>query len=187
MSRRAQQTYYEIALTNRQVVGVFVVLLACLLVSFFAGVWVGRGAAAPATEPVALEPPPVSPDEDDEELLGEMEFFASEEAMEPPPRAAEPQAARPAPAPAEEAPAVPEAGEPYFIQVFSSADEEQAGRVRDRLRQAGYEAFLSAVEVEGLTMHRVRVGPYASEESAENAAETIRTRHRLDTWVTRRP
>jgi cell division septation protein DedD len=40
-----EPSYYEIALTNRQVVVAFVILLACLLGSFFAGVWMGRGEA----------------------------------------------------------------------------------------------------------------------------------------------
>lgn len=38
-------SYYEIALTNRQVMVAFVILLSCLLGTFFAGVWVGRSDA----------------------------------------------------------------------------------------------------------------------------------------------
>jgi cell division septation protein DedD len=38
-------SYYEIALTNRQVMVAFVILLSCLLGTFFAGVWVGRSEA----------------------------------------------------------------------------------------------------------------------------------------------
>ena len=40
-----EQSYYEIALTNRQVVVAFVILLVCLMGSFVAGVWIGRGEA----------------------------------------------------------------------------------------------------------------------------------------------
>ncbi|HEY8021186.1 MAG TPA: hypothetical protein VIH93_08800, partial [Thermoanaerobaculia bacterium] len=40
-----EPSYYEIALTNRQVVVAFVVLLVCLLSAFFSGVWIGRGSA----------------------------------------------------------------------------------------------------------------------------------------------
>jgi DedD protein len=40
-------SYYEIALTNRQVMVAFVILLSCLLGTFFAGVWVGRSEAEP--------------------------------------------------------------------------------------------------------------------------------------------
>lgn len=45
MSR--EPSYYEIALTQRQVVIAFVILLACLVVAFFSGVWVGSGARLP--------------------------------------------------------------------------------------------------------------------------------------------
>ena len=38
-----EPSYYEIALTQRQVVIAFVILLACLVVAFFSGVWVGSG------------------------------------------------------------------------------------------------------------------------------------------------
>ncbi len=44
MSESHDQSYYEIALTNRQVVSIFVVLLFCVLVAFLGGVWLGRGA-----------------------------------------------------------------------------------------------------------------------------------------------
>jgi DedD protein len=40
-----EPSYYEIALTNRQVLVAFVILLVCVLGAFFSGVWVGRGGA----------------------------------------------------------------------------------------------------------------------------------------------
>ena len=43
MSDPREQSYYEIALTNRQVMTIFVVLLICVLAAFLGGVWVGRG------------------------------------------------------------------------------------------------------------------------------------------------
>ncbi len=70
MSESHEPSYYEIALTNRQVVGVFVVLLVCLVAAFFSGVWIGRRELPPATagvaelgaagdaEPAADAPPP---------------------------------------------------------------------------------------------------------------------------------
>ena len=46
MSDSHDQSYYEIALTNRQVMSIFVVLLICILLSFLGGVWLGRDAGA---------------------------------------------------------------------------------------------------------------------------------------------
>ncbi len=46
MSSTDEPSYYEIALTNRQVVTAFVILLVCLLVAFLSGVWIGKGQLA---------------------------------------------------------------------------------------------------------------------------------------------
>lgn len=43
-----EPSYYEVALTNRQVLIAFVALLTCLLVAFLSGVWIGRGGAEAA-------------------------------------------------------------------------------------------------------------------------------------------
>ena len=61
-----EPSYYEVALTNRQVVIGFVALLACVFTAFLAGVWLGRDAAPEAGEQVAESPlrtvrTPVSP------------------------------------------------------------------------------------------------------------------------------
>ena len=67
-----EPSYYEIALTNRQVVVAFVVLLVCLLAAFFSGVWIGRGAAEAEVRQAAA-PQPTAPAEGT--ALEELEFF----------------------------------------------------------------------------------------------------------------
>jgi cell division protein FtsN len=52
-----EPSYYEVALTNRQVVIGFVALLACVFTAFLAGVWLGRDAAPEAAEQVAEAAP----------------------------------------------------------------------------------------------------------------------------------
>ncbi len=49
-----EPSYYEIALTNRQVVVAFVILLTCVVAAFFSGVWIGRESVARAQERLAL-------------------------------------------------------------------------------------------------------------------------------------
>ena len=71
-----------------------------------------------------------------------------------------------------------------MIQVFSSPDRTQARKVLDRLTSAGYQAFISPVEVDGRTMHRVRVGPYVDKDDAVSAAAKVEKAYSLDTWVT---
>ena len=70
------------------------------------------------------------------------------------------------------------------IQVFSSADKDQADKVRDRLVSAGLTAFLSPIAKNGQTMYRVRIGPFPSRPAAETVAEKVRKEHKLDTWIT---
>ncbi len=68
-SESRETSYYEVALTNRQVMVAFSFLLVGLLVSFLSGVWVGKTTSPPAIEEapplrvVGEEPAAVTPDE----------------------------------------------------------------------------------------------------------------------------
>ena len=104
----------------------------------------------------------------------------------PPPVAATPLAllvppAEAAPAPAAAAPPPPAAAEPatplvlasyrpeptgrYFIQAGSFAVEDNARRVRSRIASLG-RAALEPASVNGVEVYRVRLGPFASREEA---------------------
>lgn len=261
MAESHEPSYYEIALTNRQVIVAFVILLVCLLSAFFSGVWIGRESTAPSQQLASNSQPPAAPVSDEGKSLQELEFFpgSEEEAASPdqdpaeapvPPqpsandttlledfageepeietepvpeeteeepvvepepapqpapakapeetreerrkrrerereeaRAQETKAATPAARPARTSePAIPRGS--AVIQVFSSADQEQADRIRDRLVKGGYKAYLSPVETGGRTMYRVRIGPYGSRGDADTAAANVRKNYKLDTWVT---
>lgn len=214
MSHSHEPSYYEIALTNRQVLVVFVVLLVCVVAAFFSGVWVGKR-DAPATLTELAEASGTDGEAEEGAAVGELHFFSDEQsdegadpslaeiAEEPQPETTlledlegrQPEtavaAAIPEPEPAEPAPIVGAAqasappGNGYVIQVFSSADEVQARKLLSQLTDGGYPAFLSPVEVGTQTMMRVRIGPYSQLASAETVAERIRKDFRLDTWVTR--
>jgi cell division septation protein DedD len=75
-----EPSYYEIALTNRQVVVAFVILLVCLMGTFFTGVWVGRGeqagAAGEERRAERLEP--------EEQAVEELDFFGGGGEVAPP-------------------------------------------------------------------------------------------------------
>lgn len=226
MSERNEHSYYEISLTGAQMVIGFVVLLGCLLVAFFAGVWLGRGGQA-AEQAVVARQQDTQQDENatqgkDPASLDQFNFFSKEDQQQPspppqpevkaaagesgttlledvagaapkaeatPPKAAGPQASQTAKEPVKETAAGGTGNgaaemSGFVIQVFSTNDRPQAERVLERLRGGGLPAFLSPVEVEGRTMHRVRVGPFASREKAESTAAKIRKSFRLDTWIT---
>jgi len=76
-----EPSYYEIALTNRQVLTVFVILLACVVASFFAGVWIGHRDVGPAGTPeIAQRQAQEEPVREDEEgrPLRELRFFTED-------------------------------------------------------------------------------------------------------------
>lgn len=64
-SESHEPSYYEVALTNRQVLIAFVVLLTSIVAAFLSGVWIGRGGSSVAAHPpgaaglatVAIESP----------------------------------------------------------------------------------------------------------------------------------
>jgi DedD protein len=78
-----EPSYYEIALTNRQVVVAFVVLLICVMGAFFSGVWLGReGSVRAAQEQMVRNTPP--PEAKEGKNLEELEFFdKSKKAADP--------------------------------------------------------------------------------------------------------
>ena len=79
MSQSHEPSYYEIALTNRQVLIVFVVLLICVVVAFFSGVWVGqRDAPAAVTEVAQGDITDTEATTEEGAAIGELHFFADE-------------------------------------------------------------------------------------------------------------
>jgi DedD protein len=282
VSNSHEPSYYEIALTNRQVVVAFVILLVCLLCAFFSGVWIGRESTMRAQEQLAQNGGRAPAQEKKEgQALEEFDFFddskrpaasksaapaapetpetTAPEPTRPEPEetfAAEPDRARettlaedlgggedtealrePAPQPArpvvlptpEErrraleaqsqatAPVKPDSKKPAIpqpeerraerkdketvkpkplpeaasakagsvvIQVFSSAEKDQADRIRERLVSGGQKAYLSPVQVGNRTMYRVRIGPFETRDKANKVADQVRKGYKLDTWVT---
>lgn len=83
VSQSHEPSYYEIALTNRQVLVVFVVLLVCIVAAFFSGVWVGQKdtLAAPAPQVATTEGgfETSEPEEDSQEGVGELHFFSEQQ------------------------------------------------------------------------------------------------------------
>lgn len=57
--------------------------------------------------------------------------------------------------------------ERWAVQVGSFSSEERALALRQDLRDAGYDAFISAVKKDGKVMIRVAVGPYLDGSEAE--------------------
>lgn len=234
-----ERSYYEIALTNRQVAFAIGTLLLCVVGAFIAGLWVAREAlgdtvsAGPRLARDGGEKPfaffedsedDASTEESAGDAAAEPEIPVQRVRTDDPvdePEASEPieDEAPPAPTPTaddgaddeppasdpdaadSEPPADPEPVEvrtsdpepaaatpdgDIVIQVFSSADREQAEALLARLEQAGYTAFMDPLDNGSRTMFRVRVGPYDSRDVAETAADELRREFRVETWITSR-
>ena len=216
MSAEHESSYYEIALTNRQVLTIFVVLLTCLVAAFLSGVWIGRdapregppqaSASEPATEEGATEMTELNffSDGPQRDGRGEAEKEAPRrrqappveepaappavETKEPPPAQKPPAAQTPPPQPRPAAPApAPSATAGRVIQVFSTLDAAQADKLVRRLGDGGYPAYLVEENLQGRITYRVRVGPYQQEERAQKIADELRREYRLETWITTQP
>lgn len=85
MTQSHEPSYYEIALTNRQVLIVFVVLLICVVAAFFSGVWVGkRDDASPVMEMAQQDSESAAATTEEGSVVEELRFFSDEEAQEEP-------------------------------------------------------------------------------------------------------
>lgn len=82
----------------------------------------------------------------------------------------EPKPAAPKPAPAAvTAPAAPAAsGVGFAVQLGAFGQAAEANALRDKVRAAGFSAFVEQVRTDKGTLNRVRVGPVANRAEAEN-------------------
>ena len=96
---------------------------------------------------------------------------------EPPKPAPKPEASKPEPKPeataskpatAPTTPAAPAAsGVGFAVQLGAFGQANDANALRDKVRAAGFSAFVEQVRTEKGTLHRVRVGPVANRADAE--------------------
>ena len=82
------------------------------------------------------------------------------------------------PAKSEPAPAAPASREPvagdFAVQVFAFSDDKGANSLVNKLKKAGYPAYTEPVNTGNRTLWRVRLGPYASRESAGAARDKLK-------------
>lgn len=157
MTESREPSYYEIALTNRQVVVAFVILLVCLLSAFFSGVWIGRESTVRAQEQIAAAGTPPVEVKKEGQNLEDLEFFDArkDKGRETRPERETPAPATPAPAgndttlaqdlagkeptpepaPPSRAAVVPEPS-PVPVAPTPEPDRKANRRNRDRLAQA---------------------------------------------------
>ena len=87
--------------------------------------------------------------------------------------------AAPAPAPAPRA----TCGLQYWIQVGSFSSRSRADDLRELLADLGYAGLITAHDADGVTMHRVRIGPIGSRPEANLMLGKLRTTNDMDGWI----
>ena len=93
----------------------------------------------------------------------------------------------PAPSPAAPAPSpAPRAtGDfQYWIQVGSFSSRSRADDLHKQLGDLGYAGRIIAHDTDGVTMHRVRIGPYPSHPEADRLLGKLRSANEMDGWIT---
>lgn len=82
-------------------------------------------------------------------------------------------AAVPRPAPVRSPPAPQAVAGDWAVQVGSFSSPSNAERLRGKLQQRGYPAFVRRAQVNGVQVHRVRVGPFRTEVGAQQLAAKL--------------
>lgn len=176
MSREAYEPY-EVTLSNTQIAAFVALLVLAIVGAFAAGAWWGQSNATDVAgvqeeEPVVSEPalPPAEPPDAaaEPEPAEIVRFFGATDDEDTGAADAASQAVATA----------------LVVQVFSSADVEQAASVEQKLRADGHRAFVSPQTLDGQVMQRVRVGPFADQAAAAAAAEQLAKQYGLETWIT---
>jgi cell division septation protein DedD len=72
-----------------------------------------------------------------------------------------------------------ESRRPWTVQVNAFPDEKSAKTWVDRLRDKGYNAYLSESRIQGRVWYRVRVGRFESRDEAEKTQESLKRREHL--------
>ena len=75
----------------------------------------------------------------------------------------------------------------WMIQAGSFSSQDNADKVLDQLRQAGYDTHLEAAQVKSKTVYRVRVGPEIDRNKADEIASAISKKFFLSAKVIRYP
>jgi DedD protein len=194
--------YYEIQLTNKQLVFYFMAGAAGLILSFLAGVMVGRGVdpagrVAERTQPIAeekivSEQPAATPAPADYSYPQRLESEKPAAALErprpgagaaaaatPKPTPAPPKATpTPRPTPIQATPPMPKALSPkasgHAIQVGAFKDKASADSVMRGLRAKGLPTYVSPPAAGSGGLFTVRVGPYSTRADAEIVAARLR-------------
>ena len=75
----------------------------------------------------------------------------------------------------------------YALQLGAFKAEDEANKLRDRLRNGGVSAFIEKTKSGEQTLWKVRAGPFADRAGAETAAANVKQKFQLTGMITTQP
>jgi DedD protein len=173
--------------TRRRLIGAAALLVAAVIVLPMLLDTAPRPVREDISITIASPPPPVRTPADKAPTIDEKIAEPAPAGNEPPQGEPSAKAARPSPptpppttqpvppaAPVPPTPAAAPATERFAVQVAALSTAPAAKDLVARLKKEGFGAYVETVSTADSTLLRVRVGPFASREEAQRAAERVK-------------
>jgi len=77
----------------------------------------------------------------------------------------------------------PQPHDGFTIQIMSTSSKAEADQTSENFTNAGYQAYVSEVTMDGKTRYRVRIGFYPTESEARQALGKLKEEQRVDGWI----
>lgn len=71
----------------------------------------------------------------------------------------------------------------FALQVGTFASDENAKKMRDELRKAGYTTYVKKVTAKGKTSYRVRIGPELEREKLNKLKAKLKKTRKIDSYI----
>ena len=75
----------------------------------------------------------------------------------------------------------------FALQVGTFAGNENAEKLRDKLRKAGYTTYVHKIQSKGKTSYKVRIGPELEYSVLEKIKTDVKKSHKIDAYIVNHP
>ena len=75
----------------------------------------------------------------------------------------------------------------FALQVGTFTTAENAEKMRDKLRKAGYTTFVHKIQSKGKASFKVRIGPELDYSKLEKAKKNVKKQHKIDGYIVNHP
>ncbi len=75
----------------------------------------------------------------------------------------------------------------FALQVGTFSSNENAEKMRDEMREAGYTAYIQKSTSKGISSYKVRIGPELERSVLEKIKKEVKKSHKIDSYVVNHP